>query len=70
MTLHSATYIRAFTDQGLQFFGEDSLKATDWMAIEQAEQDAQADRMVVLADVWLDKPDTLDNLHTVFSGEG
>ncbi len=50
-------------------FGEDTLKATDWMAIEQAEQEAQADRMVVLSDVWLDKPSTLDYLHTVFAGE-
>lgn len=54
--------------QGLQLFGEDNLKASDWMAIEQAEQDAQADRMVVLSDVWLDKPEVLDQLHTVFSG--
>jgi hypothetical protein len=50
-------------------FGEDTLKATDWLAIEQAEQEAQADRMVVLSDVWLDKPNTLDHLHTVFAGE-
>lgn len=50
-------------------FGEDDLKATDWLSIEQAEQDAEADRMVVLADVWLDKPETLDNLHTVFAGD-
>ena len=38
------------------------------MAVEQAEQDAQQDRMVVIADVWLNKPDTLDRLHTVFAG--
>ena len=55
--------------QGLQMFGEDTLRATDWMAIEQAEQEAQADRMVLLSDVWLDKPSTLDHLHTVFAGE-
>ena len=55
--------------QGLQMFGEDTLKASDWMAIEQAEQEAQTDRMVVLSDMWLDKPSTLDHLHTVFAGE-
>ena len=54
--------------QGLQLFGEDNLKASDWMAMEEAEQAAQADRMVVLSDVWLDKPEVLDQLHTVFSG--
>ncbi|KAL0045501.1 hypothetical protein WJX82_008463 [Trebouxia sp. C0006] len=54
--------------KGLQMFGEDTLKASDWMAIEQAEQEAQTDRMVVLSDVWLDKPSTLDHLHTVFAG--
>ena len=41
---------------------------SDWYAVEQAEQDAQQDRLVVLADIWLDKPDTLDRLHTVFAG--
>ena len=55
-------------EQGLQMFGEDDLKATDWMAMEQAEQQAQADRMVVLSDVWLDEPNTFDHLHTVFAG--
>ena len=50
-------------------FGEENLKATDWVTIEKEEQNSEADRIVVLADVWLDKPDTLDNLHTVFSGE-
>ena len=55
-------------EQGLQMFGEDDLKATEWMAMEQAEQQAQADRMVVLSDVWLDDPNTLDYLHTVFAG--
>ena len=54
--------------QGLQLFGDEQLKASDWMAIQQAEQDAQADRMVVLSDVWLDKPDVLDSLHTIFAG--
>ena len=54
--------------QGLQMFGEDKLKASDWLFIQQAEQDAQADRMVVLSDVWLDKPEVLDSLHTVFAG--
>ena len=49
-------------------FGEDDLKATDWMAMEQAEQQAEADRMVVLSDVWLDEPNTFDYLHTVFAG--
>lgn len=49
-------------------FGDDNLKASDWMAVEEAEQDAQADRLVVLSDVWLDKPEVLDQLHTVFSG--
>ena len=38
------------------------------MAIQQAEQDAEADRLVVLSDVWLDKPDILDSLHTIFAG--
>ena len=41
---------------------------SDWYAVEQAEQEAQQDRLVVLADIWLDKPDTLDRLHTVFAG--
>lgn len=54
--------------QGLQLFGEEQMTSSDYMAVEQAEQDAQQDRMVVLADVWLDKPDTLDRLHTVFAG--
>lgn len=54
--------------QGLQLFGDEQLKASDWMAIQQAEKEAQADRMVILADVWLDKPAVLDSLHTVFAG--
>ena len=49
-------------------FGDDNLKASDWMAVEEAEHDAQADRLVVLSDVWLDKPEVLDQLHVVFSG--
>ena len=51
-------------------FGEDKLKASDWLTIQQAEQDPQADRMVVLSDVWLDKPEVLDSLHTIFAGAG
>ncbi|KAL3143406.1 hypothetical protein ABBQ38_002229 [Trebouxia sp. C0009 RCD-2024] len=54
--------------KGLQMFGNDNLKASDWMAVEEAEQAAQADRLVVLSDVWLDKPEVLDQLHIVFSG--
>lgn len=54
--------------KGLQLFGDEQLRASDWMAIQQAEQDAEADRMVVLSDVWLDKPDILDSLHTIFAG--
>ena len=54
--------------QGLQLFGDEQLKASDWMAIQQAEQVSQADRLVVLSDVWLDKPDVLDSLHTIFTG--
>lgn len=54
--------------QGLQLFGEEQMTESDWYAVEQAEQDAQQDRLVVLADIWLDKPDTLDRLHTVFAG--
>ena len=54
--------------QGLQLFGEENMTQSDWVAVERAEQEAQHDRMVVLADVWLDKPQTLDSLHTVFAG--
>lgn len=51
-------------------FGNNNLKASDWMAVEEAEQAAQANRLVVLSDVWLDKPEVLDQLHMVFSGLG
>ncbi|KAL3133858.1 hypothetical protein ABBQ32_008325 [Trebouxia sp. C0010 RCD-2024] len=56
--------------KGLQMFGNNNLKASDWMAVEEAEQAAQANRLVVLSDVWLDKPEVLDQLHMVFSGLG
>ena len=27
------------------------------------------DRLVILSDVWLDRPETLDKLHAILSGE-
>ena len=39
-----------------------------FLALEEAQRGA-ADRVVVLAQVWLDRPEVLDALHTVLSGE-
>ena len=64
----TCSHVEHCVAKGLQMFGEDKLKASDWLAIQQAEQDAQVDRMVVLSDVWLDKPEVVDSLHTIFAG--
>lgn len=51
--------------QGLDFFGgvvPDERQLLGWEA-RHAE-----DRIVLLSDVWLDRPDILDRLHTVFGG--
>lgn len=54
--------------KGLDFFGGAPLKADEVLRAAQWEADNEEDSVVVLADVWLDKPETLDRLRTVFAG--
>ncbi|KAL4448856.1 hypothetical protein ABPG77_007573 [Micractinium sp. CCAP 211/92] len=51
--------------QGLDLFGG---SPPDERALLSWEERHAGDRIVVLSDVWLDRPDILDRLHTVFAG--
>lgn len=52
----------------MDFFGGTPLRVEEAeRALEWEVEDAEA-RIVLLADVWLDRPDTLESLHRVLSG--
>lgn len=68
ITLYLVTGARLLWPQGLDFFGGAPLKADEVLRAAQWEADNEEDSVVVLADVWLDKPETLDRLRTVFAG--
>lgn len=51
--------------QGLDFFGGKNLDARDE---ERWRSEYEDDRVVVLSDVWLDRPDIMDKLHLIFEG--
>lgn len=51
--------------QGLDFFGG---TVPDERALLSWEAAHASDRIVLLSDVWLDHPEILDRLHTVFAG--
>lgn len=57
------------TAQKLNFFGAPMLSTEQQAQFELAEMDAVDDRIVFLANVWLDRAGTFDSLHTLFSGE-
>ncbi|KAK9814165.1 hypothetical protein WJX72_001491 [[Myrmecia] bisecta] len=54
--------------KGIDFFGgqalrgEELVKALDW------EMAHENDRIIIMSDVWLDKPETLDSLHLLLTG--
>lgn len=54
--------------QGLDFFGGTPLRGADADAAADWEADHPGARIVALADLWLDRPDTLDALSRVLSG--
>ena len=54
--------------QGLDFFGGTPLRGADADAAGEWETDHPEARIVALADLWLDRPDTLDALSRVLSG--
>ncbi|KAF6263998.1 DNA polymerase epsilon, subunit B [Scenedesmus sp. NREL 46B-D3] len=56
------------TAKKLNFFGAPLLGPEQQARMELAELDAQDDRIVFLANVWLDRPDTFEALHTLLSG--
>lgn len=52
--------------QGLDFFGgepADERAVLDWQVAH------PEDRVVFLSDVWLDRPEVLEKLHTILAGE-
>lgn len=55
--------------QGLDFFGGVPVAAEDMGPVLQWEGTQEADRIVVLSDLWLDKPETLDRLEVVLEGD-
>ena len=54
--------------QGMDMFGGNAPAPDDVSAVAAWEAEHCDDRIVVLADVWLDRPDTFDKLHAVLSG--
>lgn len=54
--------------QGLDFFGGMPVAHEDLGATLEWEAQREEDRIVVLSDLWLDRPETLDRLHVVMSG--
>ena len=61
-----STYIHAL--QGVSFFGGSELRQSQVEELANAELLAGSDRMVVLSDVWLDSPEVMDQLQTLFTG--
>jgi hypothetical protein len=53
----------------LNFFGAPELTAEEVAAGKLAEGDGAEDRLVFLSDVWLDRPETFEQLSMVFGGE-
>ncbi len=54
--------------QGVSFFGGSDLRQSQVEELANAELLAGNDRMVVLSDVWLDSPEVMDQLQTLFTG--
>jgi hypothetical protein len=54
--------------QGLNFFGAPELSAQEQVALDLEVLDREEDRLVFLANVWLDKQATFDSLNTLFLG--
>ena len=54
--------------QGVSFFGGSDLRQSQVEDLANAELLAGNDRMVVLSDVWLDIPEVVDQLQTLFTG--
>lgn len=54
--------------QGLDFFGGPPLKADAALRAAEWEDGQREDRVVVLSDVWLDRPDTMDKLCLLLAG--
>lgn len=54
--------------QGLDFFGGPPLKADAALRAAEWEDGHREDRVVVLSDVWLDRPETLDKLRLLLAG--
>ena len=66
------THLCRLTDvaalQGVSFFGGSELRQSQVEELANAELLAGNDRMVVLSDVWLDSPEVMDQLQTLFTG--
>ena len=56
--------------QRLNFFGGPALSSDDVSSLMGEELDHEADRMVVLSDVHLDRREVMDGLNTLFTGGG
>lgn len=54
--------------QNLDFFGGSTPSEDEQLAAAAALAEDEADRIVVLSDLWLDKPATLDRLRVVLEG--
>ena len=54
--------------QGLDFFGGVPVRTEDLGPVLEWEAGREEDRVVVLSDLWLDRPETLDRLETVLDG--
>jgi hypothetical protein len=54
--------------QKLNFFGGPALTTEAEARLELDQADHEEDRIVFLANVWLDRPETFEALHTLFSG--
>ena len=55
--------------QGLDFFGGDPVGTEDLATTMEWEGMREDDRIVVMSDIWLDKPDTLDRIEVVLEGK-
>lgn len=55
--------------QNLDFFGGSTPSEDEQLAAAAALAEDEADRLVVLSDLWLDKPATLERLRAVLAGE-
>lgn len=54
--------------QKLNFFGSPSLTTEVEVRLELEQTDHEEDRIVFLANVWLDRSETFEALHTLLSG--